>query len=74
MTTYEVETVFYNSHGGIRTKNYDLFNNKNQAMKHMKQLVKSRQGFTKQGNVQDGSVAFVDEAGKVREQINLGEL
>jgi hypothetical protein len=25
MSTYEVETVFYNTHGGIRTKNYDLF-------------------------------------------------
>ena len=24
-TTYEVETVFYNTHGGVKTKNYDLF-------------------------------------------------
>ena len=31
MSTYEVETVFYNTHGGIRTKNYDLFSDKRQA-------------------------------------------
>lgn len=74
MTTYEVETVFYNNHGGVKTKNCDLFSSKNQAIKHMKQLVKGRTGFTKQGDIKDGNVVFVDDTGKVREHIRFGEL
>ena len=34
-TTYEVETVFYNTHGGVKTKNCDLFSSKKQAVSHM---------------------------------------
>ena len=35
MSTYEVETVFYNNYGGVQTKSCDLFSTKNQAMKHI---------------------------------------
>ena len=74
MSTYEVETVFYNNQGGVRTKECDLFSSKNQAIKHMKQLIKNRQGYTKKGNIQDGTVILLDDNGRVREQINFGEL
>jgi len=42
MSTYEVETVFYNTHGGIKTKNYDLFSDKRQAVKHMNSQIKQK--------------------------------
>ena len=39
MSTYEVETVFYNIHGGMHTKYYVLVSNKRQAVKHMNSIV-----------------------------------
>ena len=32
MATYEVESVFYNNYGGVKTKNIDLFSTKNQSL------------------------------------------
>ena len=74
MSTYEVETVFYNNRGGIQTKNYDLFSNKKQAVKHMTSIVKQKNYLVPRGKVKDGSVQLVDESGRIKEQISLGEL
>tara|TARA_B100001057_G_C22533524_1_gene826694 strand:+ start:471 stop:695 length:225 start_codon:yes stop_codon:yes gene_type:complete len=74
MSTYEVETVFYNNRGGIQTKNFDLFSNKKQAVKHMNSIVKQKYNLIPRGKVKDGSVQLVDENGRVKEQISLGEL
>ena len=74
MSTYEVETVFYNNRGGILTTNYDLFSNKKQAVKHMNSIVKQKSYLLPKGKVQDGNVQLVDENGKIKEQISLGEL
>ena len=74
MSTYEVETVFYNNHGGIQTKNYDLFSNKRQAVKHMNSIVKQKNYLVPRGKIKDGSVQLVDESGRIKEQISLGEL
>ena len=74
MSTYEVETVFYNNRGGIQTKNYDLFSNKKQAVKHMNSIVKQTNYLVPRGKVKDGSVQLVDESGRIKEQISLGEL
>lgn len=74
MSTYEVETVFYNNHGGIQTKNYDLFSTRQQAVKHMSSQIKQKQYLVPRGKIKDGRVQLVDENGKLREQISLGEL
>ena len=74
MSTYEVETVFYNNHGGIQAKNYDLFSNRKQAMKHMNNQIKSKSYLAQRGKIKDGSVQLVDENGKVKEQLSIGEL
>ena len=74
MSTYEVETVFYNNHGGIQTKNYDLFSSRQQAVKHMNSQIKQKQYLVPRGKINDGRVQLVDENGKLREQISLGEL
>jgi hypothetical protein len=74
MSTYEVETVFYNNHGGIQTKNYDLFSSRQQAVKHMNSQIKQKQYLVPRGKIKDGRVQLVDENGKLREQISLGEL
>ena len=74
MSTYEVETVFYNNHGGIQTKNYDLFSNKRQAVKHMNSIVKQKNYLVPRGKVKDGSVQLTDENGRIKEQISLGQL
>lgn len=74
MSTYEVETVFYNNHGGIQTKNYDLFSTRQQAVKHMNSQIKQKQYLVPRGKIKDGRVQLVDENGKLREQISLGEL
>lgn len=71
MSTYEVETVFYNNYGGIQTKNCDLFSNKRQAVKHMNSIVKQKYNLVPRGKIKDGSVQLVDENGRVKEQINL---
>jgi len=74
MSTYEVETVFYNSRGGIQTKNFDLFSNKKQAVKHMNSIVKQKYNLIPRGKVKDGSVQLVDDNGRIKEQISLGQL
>jgi len=74
MSTYEVETVFYNNHGDIQTKNYDLFSNKKQAVKHMNSIVKQKNYLVPRGKIKDGSVQLVDENGRIKEQLSLGEL
>lgn len=74
MSTYEVETVFYNNRGGVQTKNYDLFNNKNQAVKHMNSMVKQKNWLVPRGKIKDGSVQLVDDNGRIKEQISLGQL
>ena len=74
MSTYEVETVFYNNHGGIQTKNCDLFSNKKQAVKHMNSIVKQKYNLVPRGKIKDGSVQLVDEYGRIKEQISLGVL
>tara|TARA_Y100001938_G_C7818669_1_gene295531 strand:+ start:296 stop:520 length:225 start_codon:yes stop_codon:yes gene_type:complete len=74
MSTYEVETVFYNNRGGIQTKNYDLFSNKRQAVKHMNSIVKQKYNLVPRGKIQDGSVQLIDENGRIKEQISLGQL
>jgi 1,2-phenylacetyl-CoA epoxidase PaaB subunit len=74
MSTYEVETVFYNNHGGVQTKNYDLFSSKQQAVKHMNSQIKSKTYLVQRGKIKDGSVQLVDENGKVKEQLSLGQL
>ena len=73
-TTYEVETVFYNTHGGVKTKNYDLFSDKKQAVSHMNGQIKQKNYLVQRGKIKDGTVQPVDEHGKVREQLSLGEL
>ena len=40
----------------------------------MQQLTKNKHGLKQRGNVKDGSVDFVDDAGKVKERIIFGEL
>ena len=74
MSTYEVETVFYNNHGGVFAKNYDLFSSKQQAVKHMNSQVKQKSYLIQRGKVKDGSVQLVDENAKVKEQLSLREL
>ena len=74
MSTYEVETVFYNNHGAVQTKNYDLFSNKGQAVKHMNSMVKQKNWLMQRGKIKDGSVQLVDENGRIKEQISLGQL
>lgn len=74
MATYEVESVFYNNYGGVKTKSIDLFGDRTKAVKHMQQLTKNKHGLKQRGNVKDGSVDFVDDAGKVKERIIFGEL
>jgi hypothetical protein len=74
MATYEVESVFYNNYGGVKTKSCDLFGDKTKAVKHMKQLTKNKHGLKQRGDIKDGSVDFVDDTGKVKERIIFGEL
>jgi len=74
MATYEIETVFYNNYGGVKSKSCDLFGDKTKAVRHMRQLTKSKHGLKQKGSIKDGSIDFVDDAGKVKERIILGEL
>jgi len=74
MSTFEVVTVFYNSNGVVQTKNYDLFSTKQQAVKHMNSQLKNKTYLAQRGKVKDGNVQLVDENGKIREQLSLGEL
>ena len=74
MSTYEVETVFYNNYGGVQTKSCDLFATKNQAMRHMKKIAKQRYGLKQKGEAKDGQIEFTDDTGKVKERIIFGEL
>ncbi len=74
MSTYEVKTVYYNNYGGVKTKNYDLFATKNQAIKHMNKLAKQKYGLRQKGDAKDGAIEFTDDAGKVKERIVFGEL
>jgi hypothetical protein len=74
MSTFEVVTVFYNSNGVVQTKNYDLFSTKQQAVKHMNSQIKNKTYLAQRGKVKDGNVQLVDEHGKIREQLSLGEL
>jgi hypothetical protein len=74
MSTYEVETVFYNSQGGIQTKTCDLFSTKRQAVNHMNSQLKQKTYLVQRGKIKDGTVQLVDEHGKIREQLSLGEL
>ena len=74
MSTYEVETVFYNNHGGIQTKNYDLFSTRKQAVNHMNSQIKNKTYLVQRGKIKDGTVQLVDEYGKIKEQLSLGEL
>jgi len=74
MSTYEVETVFYNNHGGIQTKTCDLFSTRQQAVKHMNSQIKQKTYLVQRGKIKDGLVQLIDENGKVKEQLSLGEL
>jgi len=74
MATYEVETVYYNNNGGIKTKEFDLFDNKKQAVNHMRSKLNSYHGLVKQGDVKDGIVKLVDERGILKQVIKFGEV
>jgi hypothetical protein len=74
MATYEVETVYYNNNGGIKTKECDLFDNKKQAVNHMRSKVNSYHGLIKQGEVKDGMVKLVDDRGMLKQVIKFGEV
>jgi len=72
--TYEIETIFYNNLGGIRTKECELFDTKQKAIKHMNYKASKREHLKKQGAVKEGCIKFVDERGVVREEIKIGTL
>ena len=74
MSTYEVETVFYNNYGGVQTKSCDLFGSKQKAIKHMNKLAKQRYGLRQKGKAKDGQIEFTDDSGKVKERIIFGQL
>lgn len=74
MATYEVETVYYNNNGGIRSKEFDLFDNKKKAVKHMRTKVNDYHGLVKQGDIKDGMVKLVDEKGMLKQVIKFGEV
>ena len=72
--TYEIETIFYNNLGGIRTKEFELFDTKQKAIKHMRYKASKREHLKKRGAVKEGCVKFVDERGIVKEEIKIGIL
>tara|TARA_R110000772_G_scaffold1453_10_gene4977 strand:+ start:5674 stop:5901 length:228 start_codon:yes stop_codon:yes gene_type:complete len=75
MATYEVETIYYTNTGSIKTKEWDLFNNKKQAVNHMRaKLNSSSNSLTKQGKVSDGEVKLIDDRGITKQVIMFGEL
>lgn len=72
--TFEVETIYYNPQGSVRTKEYDLFDTKKKAVNHMRSKLNSVHGLVKQGDIKDGLVKLVDERGMVKQVIKVGEL
>ena len=75
MATYEVETIYYTNTGGVKSKEWDLFNNKRQAVSHMRtKLNNSSYGLTKQGKVADGEVKLIDDREITKQVIMFGEL
>ena len=52
----------------------DLFSDKKQAVSHMNGQIKQKNYLVQRGKIKDGTVQLVDEHGKVREQLSLGEL
>jgi|TARA_B110000858_G_scaffold24598_1_gene25071 hypothetical protein len=72
--TYEIETIFYNNLGGVRTREFELFDTRQQAIKHMRYKASKREHLKKQGAVKEGCVKFVDDRGIVKEEIKIGAL
>jgi hypothetical protein len=72
--TFEVETIYYNHQGGIRTKECDLFDSHQKAVNYMRNKLNNVHGLVKQGDVKDGLVKLVDERGMIKQVIKVGEL
>ncbi len=72
--TFEVETTYYNTYGGIKTKEFDLFDTKQKAVDYMRSKLNSITGLLKQGDIKDGLVKLVDDRGMVKQVIKYGEL
>lgn len=72
--TFEVETIYYNPQGGVRTKECDLFNTRKQAVNYMRTKLNSVYGLAKQGEIKDGLVKLVDERGMIKQVIKVGEI
>lgn len=72
--TFEVETTYYNTYGGVKTKECDLFDTKQKAVDHMRNKLNSITGLLKQGDIKDGLVKLVDDRGMVKQVIKYGEL
>ena len=68
MATYEIESVFYNNYGGVKSKSCDLFGDKNKAVKHMQQLTKNKHGLKQKGDIKDayGSNSKINNIIKIR--------
>jgi hypothetical protein len=74
MATYEIETVYYTNGGGIKSKEFELFDNKNKAVKHMRSKLSNQNELIKQGDVKDGIVKLVDDRGMLKQVIKFGEV
>ncbi len=73
MATFEIETIEYNSYGSVK-KQFELFGTKKEAIQHMKNKVKERNGLVQQGQIKDGEVKFFDDRGTVRRVVKFGQL
>lgn len=73
MATFEVETIYYTPQGSVKTKECDLFDNKNNAIAYMKTKV-NRTEMPKLGDIKDGIVKFLDDRGNVRQVVKFGQL
>jgi hypothetical protein len=73
MATFEVETIYYTSQGGVKTKECDLFDSRNTALAYMRSKL-SRSEMIKQGDIKDGVVKLLDERGNLRQVVKFGKL
>lgn len=73
MATFEVETIYYTSQGGVKTKECDLFDSRNNALAYMRSKL-SRSDMIKQGDVTDGLVKLLDDRGNLRQVVKFGKL
>ncbi len=72
--TFEVETIYYNHQGGVRTKECDLFDSRKKAVNYMRYKLNNTTGLVKQGDIEDGLVKLIDDRGIVKQVIKVGEL